>query len=130
MPEDEPLRIDKFLWAVRLFKTRTLAAGACKIGRIMINGISAKPSLHLHGDEILTVRKPPVTYTYRIKNLTANRVGAKLVTNFLEDITPENEKLKLDVSKSGPVGYRKKGSGRPTKKDRRIIDRWKDVFFF
>ncbi len=129
MPGNEPVRIDKFLWAVRLFKTRTLAANACKMGRILINNNSIKPSAKLDGDEILTVRKPPVTYTFRIKGLTGNRVGAKLVPEFLEDITPEEEKIKLDISHSATVAYRKKGSGRPTKKERRIIDRWKDVFF-
>ncbi|HOX75470.1 MAG TPA: RNA-binding S4 domain-containing protein [Bacteroidales bacterium] len=129
MSGNEPVRIDKFLWAVRLFKTRTLAASACKMGRILINNNSTKPSAKLDGDEILTVRKPPVTYTFRIKGLTGNRVGAKLVPDFLEDITPEEEKIKLDINHSAPVAYRKKGSGRPTKKERRIIDRWKDVFF-
>lgn len=130
MSGNEPVRIDKFLWAVRLFRTRTLAANACKIGRILINNNNIKPSAKLDGDEILTVRKPPVTYTYRIKNLTGNRIGAKLVSNYLEDITPEEEKLKLDLSQPAPVSHRKKGTGRPTKKERRIIDRWKDVFFF
>lgn len=130
MSGNEPVRIDKFLWAVRLFRTRTLAANACKMGRILINNNNIKPSAKLDGDEILTVRKPPVTYTYKIKNLTDNRVGAKLVINFLEDITPEEEKLKLDLSQSAPAGHRKKGTGRPTKKERRIIDRLKDVFFF
>jgi ribosome-associated heat shock protein Hsp15 len=125
-----PVRIDKFLWAVRLFKTRTLAANACKMGRILINGNNIKSSAKLNGDETLTVRKPPAIYTYKIKDLTENRVGAKLVVNFLEDITPEEEKLKLDLSHSAPVAYREKGTGRPTKKERRIIDRWKDVFFF
>ena len=130
MSGKEPVRIDKFLWAVRLFKTRTLAASACKMGRILINGNNIKPSAKLDGDETLTVRKPPVTYTYKIKDITENRVGAKLVGNFLEDITPEEEKLKLDLNQSAPVAYREKGTGRPTKKERRIIDRWKDVFFF
>jgi len=129
MSGNEPVRIDKFLWAVILFKTRTLAASACKMGRILINNNSIKPSAKLDGDEILTVRKPPVTYTFRIKGLTGNRVGAKLVPDFLEDITPEEEKIKLYINHSAPVAYRKKGSGRPTKKERRIIDRWKDVFF-
>ena len=130
MTETKSVRIDKFLWAVRLFRTRSLAASACKMGRIMVNSNNIKPSKTLEPEEILSVRKPPVTYTYRIKNLTENRVGAKLVCNFLEDITPEEEKLKLDLSHSGPVSHRKKGTGRPTKKERRLIDGWKDVFFF
>jgi len=130
MTENKSVRIDKFLWAVRLFRTRSLAASACRMGRILVNNNSIKPSRTLEAEEILTVRKPPVTYTYRIISLTENRVGAKLVCNFLEDITPEEEKLKLDLSNSGPVGRREKGTGRPTKKERRIIDRWKNVFFF
>ena len=130
MTENKSVRIDKFLWAVRLFRTRSLAASACRMGRILVNNNSIKPSRTLEAEEILTVRKPPVTYTYRIISLTENRVGAKLVCNFLEDITPEEEKLKLDLSHSGPVGRREKGTGRPTKKERRIIDRWKNVFFF
>ena len=130
MTQNKSVRIDKFLWAVRLFKTRSLAASACKMGRILVNNNSIKPSRTLEAEEILTVRKPPVTYTYRIISLTENRVGAKLVCNFLEDITPEEEKLKLDLSHSGPVAHREKGTGRPTKKERRLIDGWKDVFFF
>ena len=130
MTENKSVRIDKFLWAVRLFKTRSLAASACKMGRILVNNNSIKPSRTLEAEETLTVRKPPVTYTYRIISLTENRVGAKLVCNFLEDITPEEEKLKLDLRNSGPVGLREKGTGRPTKKERRIIDRWKNIFFF
>ena len=129
MTESNPVRIDKFLWAVRLFKTRTMAANACRMGRILIDNNNIKPSRHLEGNEILILRKPPVTYTYRITGLTENRVGAKLVGNYLEDLTPEEEKLKLEISNSGPSGYRKKGTGRPTKKERRVIDRWKEIFF-
>jgi ribosome-associated heat shock protein Hsp15 len=129
MTDNKSVRIDKFLWAVRLFKTRTLAANACRMGRVMINNTTIKPSRQLEGNEILTLRKPPVTYTYRITGLTENRVAAKLVAGYLEDLTPGEEKMKLEISHSGPSAYRKKGSGRPTKKDRRVIDRWKDIFF-
>ena len=129
MTDIKSVRIDKFLWAVRIYKTRSLAANECKMGRILINNNPVKPSRMIGYDESLTVKKPPVTYTYKITGLTENRVSAKLVSNYLEDLTPEEEKMKLDVRKAGPVSFRKKGTGRPTKKERRIIDRWKDDFF-
>ncbi len=129
MTDNKSVRIDKFLWAVRLFKTRTLALNACRMGRVMINNNAIKPSRHIEGNEILTLRKPPVTYTYRIKGLTENRVNAKLVSNYIEDLTTSEEKIKLEINRSLSNGYRKKGSGRPTKRERRVIDRWKDIFF-
>jgi len=124
--QKEPVRIDKFLWAVRIYKTRGQAISAIRMGRIMINGNPVKPSRVIEGDEILSIRKPPVTYTYRIINPLANRVAAKLVGNFIADLTPESEKIKLDMMHSDPSGYRRKGSGRPTKKERRTIDKWID----
>lgn len=129
MTEENPVRIDKFLWAVRLFKTRGLAANACRMGRVMLNNNNVKPSKYAEVNEILVIRKPPVTYTYRIKGITGNRISPKLVFNFLEDLTPEEEKVRLDISRSVNQVYRKKGSGRPTKKERRIIDWWNDIFF-
>ena len=129
MTEIKSVRIDKYLWAVRIFKTRSLAANACRMGRILINNNPVKSSRTIEGTEILIVRKPPVIYTYRITGLIENRVSAKLVIDYLKDITPEDEKAKLDIRKTVPDIFRKKGSGRPTKKDRRIIDRWRDVFF-
>ena len=128
MTDIKPVRIDKYLWAVRIFKTRSLAADACRMGRIMINDNPVKPSRSLALNEIMTVRKPPVTYTFKVKELSENRISAKLVTNYIEDLTPENEKLKLEIHRSVSAGYRKKGSGRPTKKERRIIDTWQDGF--
>jgi ribosome-associated heat shock protein Hsp15 len=123
-----PVRIDKFLWAVRIYKTRSQAADACKRGRILINGIPARPAKTVEGNEILTVKKPPVSFTYKVIVPIENRVSAKLVINFIEDLTPENEKSRLDMRQAGFPGYRKKGSGRPTKKERRTIDRWADGF--
>jgi ribosome-associated heat shock protein Hsp15 len=128
MTDIKPVRIDKYLWAVRIFKTRSLAADACRMGRIMINNIPVKPSRSLARNEILIVKKPPVIYTFKVKEVIENRISAKLVTNYIEDLTPENEKLKLGIHRSGSAGYRKKGSGRPTKKERRIIDNWQDGF--
>jgi ribosome-associated heat shock protein Hsp15 len=103
-----------------------MAADECRKGRITINDISVKPSRNVESGEIITVRKPPVNYKYRIIEVIENRVSAKLVSQFIDDITPDDEKLKLDVSLKGGIFRRDKGTGRPTKKDRRIIDRFKD----
>lgn len=123
-----PVRVDKFLWAIRIYKTRSQAADACKRGRILINDIPARPAKTVEGNEILTVKKPPVNFTYKVIVPVENRVSAKLVINFIEDLTPENEKSKLEMRQTGLPGFRKKGSGRPTKKERRTIDRWADGF--
>ena len=120
------VRIDKFLWAVRLFKTRSLATSACRMGRILIEGSAVKPSRMIQGNEIISVKKPPVTFIYKVKEPVENRVAAKLVTNYLEDITPETEKLKISITRTVSAGFRRKGTGRPTKKERRVIDRWQD----
>ena len=128
MTEKDSVRIDKFLWAVRIFKTRSLASSACRMGRILINNFAAKPSKMIEGGELITVKKPPVIFTFKVKIPVENRVSAKLVPLYLEDLTPESEKLKVEISSSGAAGFRQKGSGRPTKKERRIIDRWQDDF--
>jgi ribosome-associated heat shock protein Hsp15 len=122
-PDIQQVRIDKFLWSVRIFKTRSIASEACRKGRIIINKIQVKPSRSVFRDEIITVKKPPVIYTYRIIEPIENRVSAKLATKYVEDLTPEEEKAKLDVRLTGVTGYREKGSGRPTKKERRNLDR-------
>jgi ribosome-associated heat shock protein Hsp15 len=126
MPENKAIRIDKFLWSVRIYKTRSIASDECRKGRIIIGNIQVKPSRTVIRDEIITVKKPPVIYTYRVIEPIENRVGAKLVSNFIEDLTPEEEKAKLDLSHSGGIVYREKGTGRPTKKERRLIDRLTD----
>jgi len=120
------VRIDKYLWAVRIFKTRSLASDACRIGRILINETQVKPSRMLEGNEIIIIKKPPVTYTLRARKLTENRLSAKLTPDYIEDLTPESEKIKLEINKSASTGFRKKGLGRPTKKERRKIDGWND----
>ena len=126
MADKKEIRIDKFLWSVRLYKTRSIASDECRKGRIFINDIQVKPSRSVLKNEILTVKKPPVNYSYRVIEPIENRVGAKLVAQFIEDLTPEEEKLKLEIGKSGGMVYRDKGTGRPTKKERRLIDRIKD----
>jgi ribosome-associated heat shock protein Hsp15 len=123
MPGSEKIRIDKFLWAVRIFKTRSLASEACRKGRIIINNIQVKPSRVIEPNEIITVKKLPVLYTYEIIHPIENRVSAKLVGSYLKDLTPEDEKSKLILSRTSGFGLRPKGFGRPTKKERRTIDR-------
>lgn len=116
------IRLDKFLFATRIFKTRTIATEECKKGRITIDGQEAKPSRMIDIGNIINVRKPPVTYTYRVVGLTENRVGAKLVPQYIEDITAPEQleilQLKLLAGQQG----RDRGTGRPTKKDRRDIE--------
>lgn len=115
-------RIDKWLWAARIFKTRSLAADACKSGRVTLNGAQVNPSRTVkEGDEV-GVKKSPVTYTFRVKQAIEKRVGAKLLPDILEDITTPEQYEILEMQRiSGFVG-RAKGTGRPTKKDRRALD--------
>lgn len=124
MPEITQVRIDKFLWSVRIYKTRSNASEACRRGRIIINNVQVKPSRLVLKDEIIIVRKLPVIYTYRIIEPIENRVSAKLVNKYVEDLTPEEEKVKLDLRHAGFTSYREKGLGRPTKKERRNLDRF------
>ena len=126
MTDKKDIRIDKFLWSVRIYKTRSIASDECRKGRIFINDIQVKPSRTVIKNEIITVKKPPVNYSYKVIEPIENRVGARLVAQFIEDLTPEEEKLKLEIGKSGGMVYRDKGTGRPTKKERRLIDRLKD----
>lgn len=115
-------RIDKWLWAARIFKTRTIAGDACKNGRITIKGERVKSSHMVKvGDEI-NVRKPPIVYSFRIKQLIKNRVGAKLIPEVLENITKPDQYELLEMSHISGFVNRARGTGRPTKKDRRQID--------
>lgn len=119
-------RLDKWLWAARIYKTRTLAADACKNGRVAINGAQSKPSRTVkEGDEV-SVKKAPVTYTFRVKQAIEKRVGAKLLPDVLENITSASQYELLEMNRiSGFVG-RARGTGRPTKKDRRALDQFAD----
>jgi len=119
----QQVRIDKFLWSVRIYKTRSIASEACRKGRIIINNIQVKPSRSVFRDEIIIVKKLPVIYTYRVIEPIENRVSARLVTRFIEDLTLEEEKVKLDIRRAGFTSYRERGTGRPTKKERRNLDR-------
>lgn len=128
MPEIKHIRIDKYLWSVRIYKTRSIASEACRKGRILVNGIQAKPSKVVAAGEIISVKKPPAVLTYRIIEPVEKRVSAKLASTFVEDITPEAEKERLLMKLSASATYREKGTGRPTKKERRDIDRMIEDF--
>ena len=119
---DEPVRIDKWLWAVRLFKTRTLATEECKKGRVTIDGITVKPSRIPKPGDIVKVRKNPITYSYKVVAITGKRIGAKLVHEFVLDITPPEELKILEIRQQMNSFERDRGTGRPTKKDRRELD--------
>jgi len=128
--EKQEVRIDKWLWAVRLFKTRTLAIEACKKGRIMIQNIPVKPSRMIKRDDVIQIKKSPIVYSFQVIDLIEKRVGAKLVPNYMKDVTPESEYQILEMTKvSGFIG-RAKGTGRPTKKDRRELEEFTDESFF
>lgn len=114
-------RIDKFLWHVRLFSSRSAATEACRRGRITVDGQTVKPSHSVSEGATVIVRKPPVTYSYLVIAIPQNRVGAKLVPGFISDLTPEEEKNKLLQGRTAS-GYRPRGTGRPTKRERRDLE--------
>jgi len=116
------IRIDKWLWTTRIFKTRTIALEACKKNRVMVDDIPAKPSRMIKVGDIVQVRKPPITYSFRVLDITSNRVGAKLVPQYLENITPPEQYEILELQKISGFVDRVRGSGRPTKKERRELD--------
>ncbi len=119
-------RIDKWLWAMRIFKTRTIATEACKKGRVTVGGNPVKPSRPLKVGEVVDVRKPPVTYSFRVKALVNNRLGAKLVPEYMENITPQSQLDLLDVVKISGFIDRRKGLGRPTKREGRELASFTD----
>lgn len=126
------VRIDKWLWAVRIFKTRTLATTQCKKGNVKINGKSVKPSYLLTRDETIEVHKNGFNLTYEVVDLLAKRVGATIAVECYNDLTPADELNKFNdwfVGKGKPE-MREKGTGRPTKRERRDIDEYKDAVFW
>ena len=116
------MRIDKYLWCIRMFKTRNVASVACKKGQVKIDGNNLKPSKDIFGTETITIRKNQINYKIKVLDIPANRIGAKLVDLYRKDITPKEEFEKTDLLKYSKDYYRKKGVGRPTKKDRRDIE--------
>ena len=131
----EEVRVDKWLWAVRIFKTRSIATDACKKGRVSIGGTSVKPSRLVQRGEVISVRKPPIEYSFRVLDLLGHRVGAKLVPQYMENVTPASQYEILELQRISGFVDRAKGLGRPTKKDRRDLDQFaedlpEDLDFF
>lgn len=120
------VRIDKWMWATRIFKTRTIATEACKKNRIMIGGVNVKASRMIKVGDIIQVRKPPVTYSFRVLALTQNRMGAKLVPDYLENVTTPEQYELLEMNRLSGFIDRARGTGRPTKKDRRELEQFTD----
>ncbi|MCH5178235.1 MAG: RNA-binding S4 domain-containing protein [Prevotellaceae bacterium] len=122
-------RVDKWLWAARIFKTRTIAADACKNGRVTKSGARLKASHMIKDGDIIDVRKPPITYSFRILKAIEKRVGAKLVPEVLEDVTAPEQYELLELSRVSGFIDRARGTGRPTKKDRRALDDFNTLVF-
>lgn len=124
------VRIDKWLWAVRVFKTRSMATEACKLGRVTIEGMNVKPSHIIKVGDKISVRKPPITFTFEVLALLDNRVGAKLVPNYLKNVTTPDQYELLEMARIGGFVKRQKGLGRPTKKDGREMKEFTEEAFF
>ena len=120
--EAKEVRIDKWMWAVRLFKTRSIAADACKKGRVMIQGSNVKPSRMLKVGDVVQIKRPPVVYSFKVLALSENRMGAKLVPGFMENVTSPDQLELLELARFSNSGVRDRGTGRPTKKERRDLD--------
>jgi ribosome-associated heat shock protein Hsp15 len=121
------IRIDQWLWAARLYKTRSLANQACRGGRVQVAGVAAKPARPLSGGEIVEIKQPPIVRQYRVKNLAVKRVSAALARELVEEITPAADLERLELARRDPLGLvfasRDRGSGRPTKKERRKLEK-------
>ena len=123
---NETARIDKWLWAARIFKTRSIAANACKNGRVTVNGTTVKPSRSIKCGEVVSVKKPPVTYSFKVLQCIEQRVGAKLVPQIYENVTDAKQYELLEMSRISGFVDRMRGTGRPTKKERRRLDAFID----
>lgn len=122
----ESIRIDKWLWAVRVYKTRNQAAEACRAGKVKMDGLAVKPSRDIKSGDVIEISIPPMKKTYEVIEPIKNRVGAKLVPQFAKDHTPQDEYDKLKLINEMNFERRDRGTGRPTKKQRRLIDYLKD----
>ncbi len=123
-------RIDKWLWAARIFKTRSIAVDACKNGRVTINGVTVKPSRPLKEGETVSVKKPPVTYSFKVLRTIEQRVGAKLLPEIYENVTDPKQYELLEMSRISGFVDRARGTGRPTKKDRRAMEAFVEPALF
>ena len=128
MAEKHNTRIDKWLWAVRIFKTRALASEACTGGKVKIDGTAVKASRNIKKNDIVQVRKGIIKYVYKVRKIAEKRMGAKLISEFLEDLTPDDELAKLKSAQKQPIHIREKGQGRPTKRERRMMDQLREKF--
>ncbi|MBR5655925.1 MAG: RNA-binding S4 domain-containing protein [Prevotella sp.] len=126
----ETARIDKWLWAARIFKTRSIAVDAIKNGRVTIEGVNVKPSRTIKAGEVVSVRKPPITYSFRVLKTIEQRVGAKLIPEIYENVTDPKQYELLEMSRISGFVNRARGTGRPTKKERRAIDAFVDPALF
>lgn len=124
---NEHIRIDKWLWAVRIFKTRNMAANACKKSKVLLNGRNVKPSHTVKIGDVIEVKGSIITRTFNVNGLLEKRVSAKIAVDYVEETTPPEEFKKLRVIKDTPFALRERGTGRPTKKDRRITNRLKNI---
>ncbi len=122
---ESSVRIDKWLWAVRLFKTRSQATAACRNGKILIEGLEIKPSREIKKNNVIVIKEGSIQKTLKVLEILNNRVGAKLVPLYMQDLTPESEYKKLEAIRQQPL-FRKRGLGRPTKKERRDLNKWAD----
>lgn len=123
-------RLDKWLWAARIFKTRSIAADACKNGRVTMRGVKQKASKMIKEGDVVDVRKPPVTYSFKVLKAIQNRVGAKLVPEVLENVTTKEQLELLEMNRISGFVDRARGTGRPTKKERRELDDFIQPAFF
>lgn len=123
-------RIDKWLWAARIFKTRSIAADACKNGRVTISSTNVKPSHTIKVGEIINVKKPPITYSFEVLQTIEKRVGAKLIPEVYKNVTDAKQYELLEMSRISGFVDRARGTGRPTKKDRRQLDAFVDPALF
>ena len=116
------VRIDKWLWAVRLFKTRTLAAEACKKGKVIVQNVQVKPSRNVKVGDVISIKRNPILFSFKVLALSENRMNAKLVAGFMENVTTADQLELIELSKLAGQTGRDRGTGRPTKKDRRELD--------
>lgn len=123
-------RIDRWLWAARVFKTRSIASDACKNSRVTIGGVSVKPSHTIKVGDVINVKKPPITYSFKVLKLIEQRVGAKLLPDIVENVTDPKQYELLEMSRISGFIDRARGTGRPTKKERRALDSFVDPVMF
>jgi len=123
------VRIDKWLWAVRLFKTRTLAADACKSGKVIVQNVQVKPSRNVKVGDVVSIKRNPILFSFKVLALSENRMNAKLVAGFVENVTTTDQLELIELAKLAGQAGRDRGTGRPTKKERRDLDEFTEPTF-